>query len=273
MRSLSSSHLRYMLFAVFLTPCLSSTVQVDLLFPQNNAVYKPVHPFPIILDLYNFNKTWKQNPSISWYFEPVDGKDPSLTANDYPSMQSVVNTEDSPYPDQYTVAISTRELSIGKATTWRLKYFFRFHPDCALPDSIRLADCGNSTIHSCDTITFKIDNKTGITPSLASASRTSLLAFSVLQDENATDTKACPVFSRQTPRQSANTIIPTETQARISAELMNLTSCAGYSWPNTSIQTNCDAVVKKSGATTAISPFGFNTATLLGLSGILMWTL
>jgi hypothetical protein len=54
MKSLSQLRLLYALSTVY--PCSSlstSTVQVDILFPQNNTVYKPVHPFPVIFNLYN----------------------------------------------------------------------------------------------------------------------------------------------------------------------------------------------------------------------------
>jgi hypothetical protein len=183
--------------------------------------------------------------------------------------------EESPYSDQYIDAVAARETAIRKATTWRLTYVFRIYPDCELPESIRLADCRNSTVKYCNHIDFRIDNKTGIVPSLASATAIPIGAFSISGNDNDSKTypKTCPALARATPQVSNDSTISKEAQARMSASLMNLTSCAGYSWPNISIQSNCEDVVRKSGGSPTVSPFTFNTATYLGALAVLLWIL
>lgn len=43
-----------------------SVLQVELVFPRNNTVYKPTKDFPIVFAIHNFSKGWKYRPSVLW---------------------------------------------------------------------------------------------------------------------------------------------------------------------------------------------------------------
>src|ERR1700761_760991 len=113
-----------------------SVLQVDLVFPRNNTVYKPAAVFPIVFAIHNFSKLWKYRPYLYWELSSWDtGKNwPINLAGDgiigYDSIMKPKDPGPSP-PDLYLAVNSSYML---KQETWKFPpssmagpiYFIRY---------------------------------------------------------------------------------------------------------------------------------------------------
>lgn len=273
------------------------SIQVDLIFPKNNTVYKAVHPFPIIYNLQNFNSTWTHMPSVSFEFVPIAGQNDTTDTTwhdmsvyqkigydatnpqipqDYPSYPNYSPYPGwLPYPDQYIGATAFGNLPISKATVWRLQWeFFIARTMCTIDDEYCHwnSELSNYTYSSCGHITFQIDNATGTDPKIDTYPTTLLLGAIGVQQEprvtTAIERKNCTVPTRPKPEKTYIEI-SSRAKTRIETPLMQLIRCPGTVWPNSSCHLHV-ATTSDAGRRSTFLGVNFTLASVLGLLFMLL---
>jgi hypothetical protein len=191
-----------------------STLQVDLIFPRNNTVYKPTEEFPIVFAIHNFSTAWRYRPYLYWHLSSLDtGKNwpINLASDGTAGVDPYMNSQNPGLPpsDRYLVINSSTML---KQETWRFdglsmagpKYFLNIFLGvdwkCAGPVN-RTDDSWEQHYPWMENgwITFSLNNSTGVDVNVvADNSCAQPVATIGVLGENPTNI-SCPIFASPNP--------------------------------------------------------------------------
>jgi hypothetical protein len=218
-----------------------SKFQVDLVFPQNNTIYKSFYPFPVVFAIHNFDKVWNYLPYVFWslgaYEHGVEimgsGAETRIGLDDFLPEDRIPSP-----PGSEVLAInSSYTIHTGRWQNWRLKY------------AVALARACNSTPYANSTgyatngffgvINFRIDNSTGIIPNITQTwNGTCAIPLGAVGIVGQTESPGCPVFANPRPEPDPCIYSLTEnTENQVASQMMKISGCK--SWPNISIQNSC----------------------------------
>lgn len=125
---ISVTVLSLLIATLLFQPCYSSNipVQVDLVFPRNNTVYKPDWPFPVVFAIHNFSTAWKFKPRVSWRVVQHN----YTTREEYKGGEGVIGWNDhaqsdwAPPPQSFLAVNATNGPTFTNESNWRLKWYF-----------------------------------------------------------------------------------------------------------------------------------------------------
>jgi hypothetical protein len=228
-----------------------SIAQVDLVFPRNNTVYRPIYPFPIVFVLHNFSTIWSYKPALNWQLLKLS-PDNVWNLGEMGSMGWTYNARpDWSVPAAVTMGVNHSD-QVGKGDTadrvteWRLDWEFRLGPQldapgiCFGPRSQN--DTGtttnSTTAYFTGSISFNVNNSTGVIPDLAGRDNCSvpLAGVSYLGRD---DTKSrCSLVTL--PKLNPNTCafsMDKKAADQVSQAMATASKCKGAEWP--SLTTRC----------------------------------
>lgn len=111
----------------------SDVVQLNLVFPRNNTVYKPVYPFPIVFSVQNAAESWPYSPSFDWTLST--GKEDEYPRRIYSYggythgpfyKANHLYMEEAPPPGQFLLINNALPLKL------QISYGFAISPECGV---------------------------------------------------------------------------------------------------------------------------------------------
>jgi hypothetical protein len=266
---------RCILVAILITQsalCISTTVQIDLIFPKNNTVYQPLYPFPIVFAVSNFSSAGQYKPVVRWVLSKLtlskkergvvadciigwdkDNSDPNFGAQ----------------PDKYLSIDSTIYISHDNGTSfpisWVLEYTVSVGRDrCFGTDSDR------DLRGTMGEIFFDTSIKVGIIPDEKAFDPCPLnIGMIGITGQNQTDS-VCPLLSSPRPAATCAFKVDSQTFDQISKTMVDTSKCKNVTWPGgTGIGNRCDpnkATAKSESST--LQWDSFHTVLLLTLLAI-----
>jgi hypothetical protein len=222
---------------------LPATFQLDLVFPQNNSVYKPIFPFPIVFALHNGSQA--QGFDYSWRWA-LQANDPGL---DLSNPDTVIDSDGSDYNrerphGEVLITKASPEVLNTTHTHFMLKWAFDTTHECNASGYEPPWDVSDpayeNTIYG--NITFTLDRENGIVPDIAGTGpcATPVAAFQVDQVVdllNSTEfgDKTCPVLAPERPiLQQCAFRVDDEVVKRVTDIMIEDIDCTDYglTWPN-----------------------------------------
>jgi hypothetical protein len=101
-------------------------VQIDLVFPRNNTVYKPDWPFPVVFAIHNFSAAWKFKPRVAWSITQHN----LTTRDNYRGGEGVIGWNDQakpnwgPPPQSFLAVNASNGPTFFNESNWSLEYYF-----------------------------------------------------------------------------------------------------------------------------------------------------
>jgi hypothetical protein len=243
--SMASSLMIFFLIinSLFIYPCFSidtTLVQVDLVFPRNNSIYRPVYPFPIVFALLNFGKTWQYKPVLNWRLVQWQPQLGTWAVGESGSMGWSEERTDPKWPppgDSVLAINSSQAVVADNSSWWSLEYEFRFGPrpnDCSGP-GFQPQSGGSQTSNAwfyTGSMFFNISNSTGAMPDMKSGGSCSVGLGAVgFTGQNDTDPR-CPALSWLRPNPSSCAFsIDNNVTDQVSRAMVNASQCKGGTWP------------------------------------------
>lgn len=212
-------------------------VQLDLVFPRNNTVYKPVYPFPIVFALHNLEALWDYDFLFTWSLVALEPQE-SLVANHL----GRVRDDGHPLPPNPHLLIeSTRKIINRTATTFSLRYSLAIYGNCTADHSNTDPRDVNEAIHGF--IRFST-NDTADLPDIAAAPCSEvLLTVGVEGNSTLPDTRMpCPILAEPAPAgESCALRIDSAIEDRVASEMLAAAACPpdSKSWPDVTLVDKC----------------------------------
>lgn len=238
----SSIMIFFWIFNSFLIyPCISidpTMVQVDLVFPRNNSIYRPVYPFPIVFALHNFGKMWQYKPVLNWRLLQRRPNEHDWGLGESGSMgwnERTTHPEWPPPGDSVLAINSSQYVIVDNSSSWSLEYEFRFgSDDCSGPGFH--FESGGTHISTArfytGAIFFNVSNSTGAIPDIKTGGSCSVGLGAVgFTGPNKTE-PSCPglLWPRPSPSSCAFSI-DDGVADQVSRTMVNVSKCNGASWP------------------------------------------
>ncbi|KAM5436979.1 hypothetical protein MferCBS31731_005632 [Microsporum ferrugineum] len=224
---MSSILLLVFLFSAFCA-CLheSQGIQLDVVFPQDKATYKPVYPFPIVFAFHNLSRIATKDVQLIWRLVGLDPP-PSPGIQDF--GRRLLDHSLLSYPDELLILNSTREILNSTTGTFNLNYLFEIDYDCF--DNITRPEY-NRTYGRGGTVQFKLSHDGDIPDILpAGPYAQPLLSIGYEGDlTNSTGGVCHSIFEK--PVQANALKIDEALASRVSSAMMATVSCTAGSWPN-----------------------------------------
>jgi hypothetical protein len=226
----------------------NTKVQLDLLFPQNNTLYKPVYPFPIVFAIHNAALSWPFGTIFRWqlmevgitehpeYQEPVwnviddGGYKPAVTFYNPTAGRGALPLSPFLFINSSLNIINTT------ATRFRLQYTFGLWTNCS--DEVAESQVNRTkalrTIKVDGEVTFNISRNNGKVPSIeAGECATPLGAIGILGSNGSEYGFPCPIRQNPPPETEeckfkADLAIAKE----VADAMIRQSDCRGQSWPN-----------------------------------------
>jgi hypothetical protein len=257
----------------------ASTLQVDLVFPRNNTIYKPVYPFPIVFAIHNLPSAWNYKPYIRWSlwtyrFDSIPGSVTDgigdgvigfdITSNDgFPPRTP-------PPPATFLKIESVSGLINATKLAWYLKYTIAIGRTCTGPGFYdpNSSDYERLNFRS-GVITFNVSNTVGVVPDVtAGGDCPTTLGAITFQGPNQSNPE-CPVLSIPQPAPELCAYkVNSDIAMQVTSSMINKTECNGTTWPNTTILNRC--LRKHSGATINVVQHGLLMLWVLAYVAALM---
>lgn len=228
----------------------NTKVQLDLLFPQSDAVYKPVYPFPIVFVLHNTALSWPFGTQFIWdlseigtsvdprYFEPrwpgIDGG--GFSPTHLYSGQAPPNFRGAPPPNPFLLVNSSLNIVNTTSSRFRIRYQFGLWRNCS---SERAERAVNSTkayrsITVYGEVFFNISRENGKVPGIEVGQyATPLGAIGILGTNGSEYGYPCPIRQDPPPETDENSFMADYSVAKEVADTMvRISECRFQSWPN-----------------------------------------
>ncbi|KAF3479924.1 uncharacterized protein GIQ15_06900 [Arthroderma uncinatum] len=202
-------------------------IQVDLIFPEDNGVYKPVYPFPIIYAAKNLSAIAARDINLWWSLKMVE----PAPYTGHPGVEAYGGVyQVAPYPDEFLLLNSSDQILNSTVGTLELTYGIGVKYDCynniTRPDYVREYDHLGTTRFK-----LRLDGKV---PDILVAGPYSkpLVSLGYGGDSINSTGGVCHSFASPLPVQSNLFKIDAALASRVSSVMMATVSCTAGSWPD-----------------------------------------
>ncbi|KAK2050315.1 hypothetical protein LZ31DRAFT_590198 [Colletotrichum somersetense] len=236
---------------------LPSSIEVDLIFPRNDTVYKPVWPFPIVFAVRNASQLWQSDEFFTFWvkweltgYTDINNSDTSLlfTSGVWKTGKNATTNS--------TVTVidaSRRNLVNAPQRQFELKYTTTMFAGCPRNTSSKGADSKPQDVSYDGTVLFTTDPDAGQIPSIANSDEcpTFVGSFEVT-DARHDWGSLCPVVSQNSPPSQACDLKMDEALANeVSEAMLDRADCTRGTWPDLEgklSSTSCNEANSTSGA-------------------------
>jgi hypothetical protein len=225
----------------------NTKVQLDLLFPRSNAVYKPVYPFPIVFIVHNAALSWPFGTQFSWQLDengtvehpkyqlPWKGID---TGGYYPTQTLFNPTQGrgAPPPSPFLFINSSLNIINTTSTMFRLRYRFGLWSNCS--DQQAESDMNSTKAYRSITVIgevfFNISKDNGKVPSIEVGEyATPLGAIGILGTNGSEYGFPCPIRQDPPPETDEYLFKADYSVAKeVAHAMVGRSECRNQSWPN-----------------------------------------
>jgi hypothetical protein len=214
---------------------LPTTVQLDIVFPKNNTVYKPVYPFPVVFGLHNGSAAWSYVIKWSWEIVALDGE-PSAnniiaSGGYFPGVPGI--EKPAPPPNKYLIIDPVDEIVNTTARKLFMRYSFAITDACnETTDDIPIDRKPNVSFNQL--VFFSLDPEHGLTPNITATGPCATAVGAIgIQKEIPGFSGPCPILADgPQPVQTCALSIDEEVSDQVSARMLNHTECSAQTWPN-----------------------------------------
>jgi hypothetical protein len=236
----------------------STPVQVDIIFPKENATYQPTFPFPIVFAAHNFSQAWAYRPTLKWSLRRWD----AMTKTEYDLSEGGqigwnegTNSTWAPPSDKYLTFNSSKKIIYYNASDWILEYQFFLDID----------GCNGGTRYKKKKTHFSTSNITGLMPSFNAFSGCSTTIGAITIDAHNGANETCVRLSTLQSPPISCAYKPSQTDFdQLATTMTNITQCDNVTWPeSTGIGSQCTSKPKTSEGDKSLISF------VVGLSVIL----
>ncbi|KAK2062581.1 hypothetical protein LY76DRAFT_505517 [Colletotrichum caudatum] len=236
---------------------LPSSIEVDLIFPRNDTVYKPVWPFPIVFAVRNASQLWQADEFFTFWvkweltgYTDINNSDTSLlfTSGVWKTGKNATTNS--------TVTVidaSRRNLVNAPQRQFELKYTTTMFAGCPRNASSEGPDSKPQDESYDGTVLFTTDPDAGQIPSIANSDECPYFvgSFEVTDARHDWGT-LCPVVSQNSPPSQACGLKMDEALANeVSEAMLDRADCTRGTWPDPEgnlSPTSCNAANSNSGA-------------------------
>ena len=210
-----------------------STVQLDLVFPRNGSVYKPVYPFPIVFAIHNAAIAWPHSFLFDWsiYARQDNG---STTDTDSGGF-SVDKAQNQSFPDQFLFINSSSIIINTTSTRFFLRTSFGITNNCSSDTAPDRTEWGY--VHPGEPVWFYL-SPDGELPNIMNVTDCpkTLSTFGIQGTYNSAlgKTPSCPVLTQppSPPKENCAFKVDAEVARQVESAMLQTASCTSGSWPN-----------------------------------------
>ncbi|KAK1955658.1 hypothetical protein LY78DRAFT_664115 [Colletotrichum sublineola] len=237
---------------------LPSSIEVDLIFPRNDTVYKPVWPFPIVFAVRNASQLWQSDDEffefwVKWELTGLTDINSSQTPLLFSS--GVWQTDKNATTNDTITIIepSRRNLVNAPEKYFQLKYTTTMFGTCPLNKTGYGEDSKPQSVSFDGQVVFTTDPDAGQVPSIADTDEcpTFVGSFEVT-DARHDWGSLCPVMSPDSPPpQACGLKMDGALANEVSQAMLARADCPGGTWPDPEgnlTAKSCNAANSSSGA-------------------------
>jgi hypothetical protein len=227
----------------------SDVVQLNLVFPRNNTVYKPVFPFPIVFSVQNAARIWQYSPKFAWqlsrqwddpYLEPIS----TFGGFDRGNNESRHYIGDRLPPERFFLIRGNKAIvNANLPVKLMIQYFFTVGPRCfaAKDGTGGGSDPADQTFGK--PIFFEL-NWNGTDPNVLAngTCSTPLGTIGISGEGSGLDmyNRTCPtVMSPAPPPDPCGLKIDEDTVYRVEKAMIRQSNCDMKSWPDPKFNGTC----------------------------------
>ncbi|EFQ29437.1 hypothetical protein CGRA01v4_05218 [Colletotrichum graminicola] len=237
---------------------LPSSIEVDLIFPRNDTVYKPVWPFPIVFAVRNASQLWQSDDEfftfwVKWEltgYTDINSSDTSLLFT-----SGVWKTGKNATTDSTLTVIDASRRNLVNATQrqFKLKYTTTMFSGCPLNVTSAGVDSKPRGVSYDGEVLFMTDPDAGQIPSIADPEDCPAFVGSFeVTDARQHWGSICPVVSQKSPPSQACGLKMDEALAnKVSEAMLDRANCPRGTWPDPEGKLSknfCNAAGANSGA-------------------------
>ncbi|KAK1977222.1 hypothetical protein LZ30DRAFT_785048 [Colletotrichum cereale] len=254
-------HLLMLLHLVVFSFALPSSIEVDLIFPRNDTVYKPVWPFPIVFAVRNASQLWQSDDEffdfwVKWEltgYTDINDSDTSLLFS-----SGVWKTDKNATTDNTFTIIdaSRRDLVSATQRQFQLKYTTTMFAGCPINATSEGADSKPQDVSHDGRVVFTTDPDAGQIPAIAGPADEcpAFVGSFEITDARHDWGTLCPVVSRDSPASQACNLKMDEALANeVSGAMLDRANCPRGTWPDPEgklSRRSCNAKSSSAGANT-----------------------
>ncbi|KAK1600218.1 uncharacterized protein LY79DRAFT_574580 [Colletotrichum navitas] len=237
---------------------LPSSIEVDLIFPRNDTVYKPVWPFPIVFAVHNASQLWQSDDEfftfwVKWEltgYTDINNPDTSLLFG-----SGVWKTDKNATTDSTLTVIDTSRRDLVRATQrqFKLKYTTTMFAGCPRNASSPGMDSKPQDVSYDGEVLFTTDPDAGQIPSIADPNDCPAFVGSFKVTDARHDWGfLCPVMSQDPPpSQACGLKMDGALANKVSEAMLDRANCTRGTWPDPEGKLSakfCNAASTSSGA-------------------------
>ncbi|GKT41955.1 uncharacterized protein ColSpa_02136 [Colletotrichum spaethianum] len=233
-------HLLMLLHLVGFSFALPSSIEVDLIFPRNDSVYKPVWPFPIVFAVRNASQLWISDNEyfefwVKWDLTGYTDINDSETGQLFSS--GVWQTDKRNETTNNTITVidaSRRDLVNATQRQFQLKYTTTLFASCPINATGEGADSKPQDVSYAGNVIFTTDPNAGQLPAIADTNACPAFvgSFEVTGSQEDLGT-LCPVVSSDSPASDACGLKMDEALANeVEEAMLDRANCSQGTWPD-----------------------------------------
>jgi len=243
----------------FISPAVAidpSTVQLDLVFPRNGSIYKPVYPFPIVFAIHNAAVAWPYEFIFDWsiYARADNGTNKDTDFGGF----SVDKDQNLSLPDQFLFINSSATIINTTSTRFFLRTSFGIANNCSLDISAANPGGRRGYISNGDPLWFYL-SPDGELPNILNLTECpkTISTFGIhgSSEDPWGGGPRCPVLTDPSspPKKTCAFKPDAEVARQVESAMLRTASCTSGSWPNaTGLVQQC-AQQKQSAAMRSLS--------------------
>jgi hypothetical protein len=268
-----------------ISPCQAQNntkVQLDLIFPRSNTVYKPIYPFPIVFMIHNAALLWPFGTKFRWrllenginrFSDKLEPQWQVIDNGGYTPTETIRTPTDgrgAPPPSPFLFVNSSKTIIKTNATAFKLQYSFGLWKNCS--DMIAESEANLTATRPTYTIDgemfFNISRDNGEIPNILGGEggdcATPLGAIGVLGSNGSEFGFPCPVRQKPPPEPDLCKFkVSPPIASEVADAMIRETHCKAKTWPN--VTGPCKGKDSIFGSATIASPAKF--AVLAGALG------
>ncbi|KAF2667537.1 hypothetical protein BT63DRAFT_480486 [Microthyrium microscopicum] len=243
-------HLIALIFFSIISTILAQNdtkVQLDLVFPKNNSVYKPVFPFPVVFAVHNAALSWPYRVLFWWDLiaMDIDGHEPLLLPiiasggyDPHWPLDSRTFSRGAAPPSPFLLINSTSQMVNTTSQSFMLQYRFGLWNNCSVIRKEMKDNYAskNSIYDISGEVYFNVSREHGDTPNISSGGKcaTPLGAIGILNRTADEEGWACPDLQSPPPKPDSCAFIVNDSVANAVATAMvsEMECMQKETWPN-----------------------------------------
>ncbi|KAK1996221.1 hypothetical protein LX36DRAFT_658795 [Colletotrichum falcatum] len=225
-----------LLHLVGLSFALPSNIEVDLIFPRNDTVYKPVWPFPIVFAIRNASQLWQSDDEFFsfWVKWELTGYTDTNSSQLFTSGVWKTGKNATTNDTVMVIEASRRDLVDAPERRFQLKYTTTMFAGCPLNATSNGPDSKPQDVSHAGQVVFTTDPDAGQVPSIADPEEcpTFVGSFGVTDARHSWGS-LCPVMSRSSPPSQACGLKMDQALAdEVREAMLDRANCARGTWPD-----------------------------------------